>query len=84
MTFRPSNAKMPGWWQSLWRKRYVCGVQGWITVTFDSDCWYAVRPMGCGCGYRVYYMGDTRCGYHCPTLRGAMRQIKRHHRSVTS
>lgn len=74
---RPSNAHMPDWWQRLWRRRYACGTQGLILVKCESGRTYRVRPMGCGCGYIVYLAGE-RIGRHCPTLRAAMRQIRRH------
>lgn len=79
---RPSSARTPRWWQALWRRRYPCGVEGRILVELDPYHRYVIRPMGCGCGYRAFYLrpagGQERLGCHCPTLKGALRQIKHH------
>jgi hypothetical protein len=68
-----SSLKMPQWWQRMWNKRYP-GMN--IYVATDAGM-YRAQPMKCGCGYKVFAPGGERVGPHCPTVRGAMRRIRK-------
>ncbi len=73
-----SSLKMPAWWQYLWSQRYPCGVNGEIVVrTHDWQC-YRLQPMGCGCGYHVLLPNGAQLPGHSPTIRGAMRRVRKH------
>jgi hypothetical protein len=71
-----SSLRMPAWWQAMWRRRYPGGPTHIITVMTPRGA-YVVQPMGCGCGYKVYDPDGERCGSHCPTIRGAMRRVRK-------
>jgi hypothetical protein len=71
-----SSLKMPAWWQAMWRKRYPGGRETVIEVYTPPGC-YVIRCMGCGCGYKVFGPDGERRGGHCPTIRGAMRRVRK-------
>jgi hypothetical protein len=68
-----SSLRMPAWWQAMWRRRYP----GVLIKVKTYKGTYAIKPMGCGCGYKVYDPDGERCGSHCPTIRGAMRRVRK-------
>ncbi len=82
---RLSGFHMPGWWQSLWRRRYPMTALGHVDVNVpwpgdgrEGPARYRIEPMACGCGYCVYDEIGIRVGEHRPTLGGAIRQARKH------
>lgn len=75
---RLSSLRAPKWWQRLWRSRYPMGAEAALVLyPEDGARTYTIRPMGCGCGYRVSLDGEV-LGHHCPTLGMAIRRARDH------
>jgi hypothetical protein len=83
-----SSMRTPKWWQRAWNRRFPTTADGLIIVIPPDGDEYVVRPMRCGCGYRVFAPGDFLASRHMPghspTIRGAMRRVRKHYARSTS